>query len=147
MAQPELRQLSCLAGATSVTTLSTFRPQRRQYPPVLHEHFLVLNLHNRENQDSATVLSTSPLHTISSTSFVMNHFPEAWGRVSSLLLQIAWLRSIRANKIRKAQKRCLRPIRPLLPADDRPQDTYPVSRSDGNVSGWCQVQRRCCPCN
>ncbi|KAJ9294762.1 hypothetical protein DTO271G3_6682 [Paecilomyces variotii] len=80
MAQPELRQLSCLAGATSVTTLSTLCPQRRQYPPFLHEYLLVLNLITEKTRTLLQSSQLLSLHTFSSISFVMNHFPEAWGR-------------------------------------------------------------------
>lgn len=82
MAQAELRQLSCLAGATSVTTtLSTSCPQRSNIHLSHTNISWISNNRKRETQEFVTVPSICLLHTIP-TSFVMNHFPEAWGRVS-----------------------------------------------------------------
>lgn len=122
--QVALRQLDCLQVA-----LHRHRPVLSILVALLdhpyRQHFEFTLKYLKGNH-----LSISP---------IMNHFPEAWGRVSGINLPDLALLLMMLT----AQERCLRCLRSYIFADLGPKGAHFISRSDWNISGWCEVQWRC----
>ena len=70
----------------------------------------------------------------------MNHFPQAWGRVSQHTSLFTRMASLTTTK--PAKRRHLRPLRPFPPSNDDSKPTHPITHRDRDVGDRREIQGR-----